>query len=379
MRFSLKFLTLSALALLIIASAAFPARAAASAPLLIGLKGDIWAWDGQALQKRTNYGNNFAPILSPDGTHIAYGSTAQGAVDNRKLEGGHSGADPTNIYVLTVANNNAIRIAEQPADAVYRIGEKAKFTLRSTPSWSPDSKAVAWTQFLYNSSVGSTGTMQLVVYDLATQKSRVIVDDIPQAAGEGGSTLDPSWGAGGIAIVNSLTVNPSPTDFATDLTVYAPDGTLIAHKGFKVDQSTAQTFWINDSGKNYIAHGAYDSASGITKWSLFDPATPANLIDMNGVPEMYSVSAPNGATIYEGAQDSWFSNVGGLPSKVADAKSVYYLTSAFAISPDGQQIAYVNYEPGTVTVAANGKSSIVAPDSATAVVWGATAWRVRHQ
>ena len=100
---------------------------------------------------------------------------------------------------------------------------------------------------------------------------------------------------------------------------------------------------------------------------------------MNGVPELYSVGVLDGATIYADTQGHWFSNVGGVLSKIADGNSVYYLSTAFAISPDGQQIASVNYQTGAVTVAANGKSSVVAPDSATSVAWGTTAWRVRHQ
>src|SRR5512138_437455 len=119
-----------------------PTTAQPAAPLILNVRGDLWAWggQGQALQRRTNWGYNKEPIISPLGSQFAYKSTATIAVDVIKREGGLGGGDlPANIWVMDAASTNAARIADQPPDASLMMPNKPdKYIVRSRPAWSPD-------------------------------------------------------------------------------------------------------------------------------------------------------------------------------------------------------------------------------------------------
>jgi dipeptidyl aminopeptidase/acylaminoacyl peptidase len=120
------------------------------APLILNIQGDLWAWAGPGtkLQRRTNWGYNKAPVVSPDGKQIAYKSTAQVAVDAIRRVGGYGGGDlPANIWVLDVATNNAVRVADQPKDAsLMNPNRPDKYIVRSDPAWAGDGTLVVWTE-----------------------------------------------------------------------------------------------------------------------------------------------------------------------------------------------------------------------------------------
>src|SRR5262245_55698595 len=91
-----------------------------NAPLLVLSAGDLWTWTAKQgkLARRTNWGYNNVPVISPDGKQVAYKSTANVAVEAIKKSGPVAGGElPSNIWVMDIASANAVRVADQPPDA----------------------------------------------------------------------------------------------------------------------------------------------------------------------------------------------------------------------------------------------------------------------
>src|SRR5258706_12949951 len=111
------------------------------------INGDIYTWSvGDVKPKQqTTWGRNQAPVISPDGSKIAYKSTAKLVVDAHGGDG--PGDGPSTIWMLDSATFEGIRIADQPANASYYAqNQPDNYILRSDPTWSPDSQSIAWTE-----------------------------------------------------------------------------------------------------------------------------------------------------------------------------------------------------------------------------------------
>src|SRR5260221_7172777 len=90
--------------------------------LMLQISGDLWAWSSAqvGLIRRTSWGYNQTPLISPDGTMAAYKSTASLVVDVIKKSGPSTGSDlPANIWVMNFSTGEAIRIVDQPPDASF--------------------------------------------------------------------------------------------------------------------------------------------------------------------------------------------------------------------------------------------------------------------
>ncbi len=120
----------------------------APGPIILNIDGDLWAWDGpdQPLEQLTFWGANYRPILSPDGTRVAYTSMPQVARDWLRAAAGAGGFDiPLNIWMLDIPSGHTYRIADQPADAAYAgPNQPGRYTLRTEPAWSPDGTQLVW-------------------------------------------------------------------------------------------------------------------------------------------------------------------------------------------------------------------------------------------
>jgi hypothetical protein len=348
-------------------------------PLIMNMRGDVWAWSGANLQQRTNWGHNKEPILSPSGNRIAYRATAQIAVDALKRLGGLGGGDlPANIWLLDVTTNDALRVVDQPVGAsLLAPNVQDSYVLRSDPTWSPDGTALAWSELIQDEK--PEGTLQLVVYDSVRKTVKVIVPELPTQHGVTG-TVKVLWGEPGIA-VRSTTPTTDASGFAAgedSILVFDPTGKLLSN--VKIGLLT-EFAWIKDRGNDFIAaltNGAVDKP-GEAQWVLVDPHT-GRITIMPGVPELYSPLAPGGLSLVPtiaGASPEWQVSDPGKPmAQLGVVDDVYVFTNTLAISPDGRQIAYV--KQGAAYIYSGGQSTKIAPSDVSALTWGPTAWRVRH-
>src|SRR5258708_33613352 len=107
-------------------------------PLTLEISGDYWTWSGAQSQliRRTNWGYNLEPILSPDGKLVAYKSTAALVVNAIKRNGPSIGGDmPANIWVIDITNGNSQQIGKQPPGASFQVdGVRNKYVIRSNPT-----------------------------------------------------------------------------------------------------------------------------------------------------------------------------------------------------------------------------------------------------
>ncbi len=353
----------------------------ANAPLILYMRGDIWTWSSGKLQQRTAWGYNKAPVLAPNGNQIAYKSTASIAVDAIKRLGGIGGGDlPGNIWLLDVATNDAIRVADQPAGAsMMSPNTPDKYVVRSDPSWSPDGSALAWTELLENAKDKPEGTLQLVVYNLKNKTTKVIVPTLPPQYGVP-AALTVLWGDAGIA-VRSTAAATDAKGFATgedSILVYDPDGNLLSTVKIGL---LSEFSWIKDRNKDYIAvltNGPTDNP-GDPEWVLVEPQT-GRITGMQGGPELYSPLVPGGVSLVPtigGASPEWQIASPGKPmAQLGNVDDVYVFSAVLAISPDGRQVAYV--KQGAAFIYNGGQVTKVAAADVSALAWGPLAWRVRH-
>ncbi len=113
--------------------------AQSDAELIAYSDGDLWSWsaDGQT-EQLTFWGYNGGPILSPDGTKIAflsYDGTVGEQIQAGQIDTGY-GALPSNIWVMDTATHEFQWINDQSGAGEGGI-------LRSYPTWSPDSTRLA--------------------------------------------------------------------------------------------------------------------------------------------------------------------------------------------------------------------------------------------
>ncbi len=359
------------------------------APLFLGINngknqiwGDLWAYEGAGIAQRTKYGFNGIPILSADGTKVAYASLPDFVTKNYNETAG--GYLPSNIWVMDIATGNAERIAAQPENP-SRDKSDARFILRSEPGWSPTGRQLVWTEIDVNAAEKSNTdlkTERLVVYDLDTKTSRVIVEKLPAHRFTDIIPLisEVAWGLPGIAV---LTHVDDSKKFPEMVTVFTPEGKQIAqskefeNSGFQF----SQMIWIEDGGSFYITN--------ITGDMYLDPQTAAvvDFGNVSAIPELYSTLNPNGVSLYYGdktvgeGNPVWLINYKGEVRGEMAAQGRYYYLSGIAISPDGERAAYIVY-PGQGTdgglyVYRNGARAKLGYTGVQGVAWGPVAWRLR--
>ncbi len=359
-------------------------------PLTLEISGDYWVASAvqSPLIRRTNWGYNKEPILSPKGKLVAYKSTAKLAVDASKGNNASAGGDwPANIWVIDTTNGNSQQVAKQPRDAAYqKVGTPNKYVIRSDPTWSPDATALAWTELQVSGdkAPGDIG-QQLVVFDMShaadpNYAGAVIVPNLPARPGADAG-LEVRWGAAGLAVWTITGGTDANGNFTAQdaLSVYAPDGKLITTK--KID-TLSEFAWVHDGDRDYVgmlSKGSADAPSKDLQWLLLDPRN-GTLNGMPGVPEMYSLTAPDGLTVFPasmGTSPDW--QIVGLQHpvvKLGNLDDVYAFSHVLGISADGQQVAYV--KQGAAYVYNNGSTIKIAPSDTYALVWGPTGWRVHR-
>jgi hypothetical protein len=186
------------------------------------------------------------------------------------------------------------------------------------------------------------------------------------------------WGDPGIAVWTVSSTTDASGNFKTEdaLLIYNPEGKLL----LTVKIASLYEFaWLKDGQKVYIAilaQGPENAPLSEPQWLLVDPSN-GQIAGMPGVPEMYSLQAPNGLSIYPasmGTAPDW--QITGL-GKIGSVDDVYAFSHVLGISSDGQHIAYV--KQGAAYVYNNGKTTKIAPSDVYALAWGPVGWRIHRK
>ncbi len=327
-----------------------------SAPIFLLIKGDLWSWNegDTAVRQITHWGHNYRPVISPDGKHVAYLALSEEEVNGL----GHSGQSRTDVWALDIAS-----------------GEITKLDSDSTHLnvvWSPDGSKLAWTEY--------TDTPIAVAYDFQSNKTYTVIKDLPLQGFYDEPAID--WGDFGFLILNDEWIYGFE-----NFQFYDMNGKLMATLPL-ADDGFEWNFWehVHYQGQERLA------LLSDWQWYLFDPHTTESQGVFDTL-QAYSPTQPD--TIFDimpgrlqdpptGGFTIQQSQITGDPVNIGDSPE------NFAISPDGQAIAYRTYDnltlkyDGGVAVVRNGhitKIPIGAGGDTDAfawgVAWGAVAWRVK--
>lgn len=256
------------LALLLIACIGFIAGGAGAQsdypPIFAYRSGDIWKYDlaNATATQLTNWGYNGGPILSPDGSKIAYLSTTSGFV--AQFEAGTAtqagGTAPANIWVMDIATESFTLIADQTGAASAGI-------LRSLPNWSPDSLKLAWLQIDPNDQAVSAAHLKLHNFETGFTTTLATAVDL---GFQGDDIRLPSlrWGDGGIARLHFDFQQGTAIPFL-HIQFFDPVSGAIRQYDLGLnenrDNSVRDFLWVNHRGSSLLALQIKDY------WDLIDP------------------------------------------------------------------------------------------------------------
>lgn len=358
--------------------------------------GDLWEWTGGTnLRQKTQWGYNEELRLSPLNDEIAYHSWARLWVDHIQQNGMTSGGRfPGNIWIIANdSSDDGTRIGDQPAEAVITEQGVADNTLlRSAPMWSPDGTQIAWAEKREHA-FEAPDTYRLVVYDKATQATRTLVEALPPQYGID-TGLEAYWVADSIVILSY----PESAANLSDVSFLVFDATTgeqrfdIAASSFVEGEmyDPALAMPVEYMGKSWlgILH-TYPEIFG--QWNLIDVQTGEVVVPESEPPSAVAAAQPD-TSIEVGVHfASSGENILYFASRQSDGRQLELgLTEDqfirnFALSPDGEAIAYQIYDratdtyDSTVYVWHDGVVTQV-PQTAdsliTEFVWGATLWKI---
>lgn len=196
---------------LVVAGGHFAQSQSSDADIYIYQNGDLWRYslDTGTAAPLTGSGFNGGPALSPDGRRIAFLEAAPAFVADFQAGSASqtAGTPPADIWILDIAGRRLSKIASQ-------TGAGSGGYLRSVPTWSPDSRKLAWLQIdpLAQTLEGAS----LQVYSLDTGATVSLAGDVNLGYQESQIRVTGlRWGAGGIARVfyALLYGNQSPFTF----------------------------------------------------------------------------------------------------------------------------------------------------------------------
>lgn len=350
-----------------------PARAQGDGPLIMMIGGDLWSYDEPTgiLRQLTQWGYNQHPVISPDGTRLAYASTAEIAIPALKQFGQTPNIPPANIWVWSLATGQAARLANQPAAATYGTGAPNEtFIRRFSPAWSPDGTLLAWVE---SEVIGNRDNWRLVIFDVLANAIRITTPI--QVLGENAilGISGPRWSAGGIALrVPLLGANNA---FSEVLFVFDSGGALRGQ--FQLNPAATSVydfFWVTLETQPYI--GVYFAGGN---WVLVNPANGTQIPSPN-FPELIG-SVPGGVTAYFTPRPGdggfrWFAAANGQAVELP----VTGESNQVAIARSGQAIAYVENGVfilrGGKTTLVPGTDRLLATQTGT-IIWAENTWRIQ--
>ncbi len=323
--------------LLLVLSFAFAALSGAASaqyptqPVILNIDGDLWAWEakGQPLTQLTDWGYNYNPTMSPDGTRIAYSSYASSFVDwLQTVQGAGGFLPPENIWIFDLPSRQTFRIAEQPANAAFNGPEQpGTYTMRQELTWSPDGGYIAWIEIMATpeSALGDgqyKNQIAIAVYDLASRATLFV--DWFSVTGESLRTGVDRYGLG-----------------------WNESGIVLETRGAQGsgEASTYRLYDLMGGIHNEVTSTASRYTGAITYNGveyLFDGRDPEQWLNWEtgaaepvaGRLEYYSPTTPMGAIFYP-VDGEWYLELPGqTPLKLGDQVRPY------GISRDGQAVLY---------------------------------------
>jgi hypothetical protein len=250
-------------------------------PLIVMANGVVYRYSegAAALEPLAFCAGDYAKpplVLAPDGTRIAFRVTALEQAGQAELF-----APSLAVIGGLVTCDLAL---ETRAEVAPRDG---RFV--TSPAWSPDGVSLTWIEY----DAGDAPAPRLMRHDLTSGETTPIAELPAQARYD---ALSPSWGLGGIALLNT------PTGDAQAVEVYDPNtGALLArHEIVPFDRTPAGGFsrevvspfvWVDDAGVSKVLIREQDSA-----WTLLDPVTNSTEPGIYP-PEVYLLSDPDGAAL----------------------------------------------------------------------------------
>lgn len=351
------------------------AHAQADNELIILMRGDLWAYSEatNTLRQLTRWGYNQTPVMSPDNQRVAYASAAEIALPALQRLGNVPSLLPTNIWVWSLVNGQAVRVAQQPINASFGTGTTNEtYIWRGTPVWSPDGLRLAWIESVVN---GEQVAHQLAIYDMLNNRLRSItpiqVEGITQLFG-----FDtPRWDASIAVRANGL----SGQIYTEVLLFFRDDGLLVSQ--FRVQDGSGAAIqhyeWASLNGQPYVAALLSNNA-----WILINPLNGSRL-NAPSVVERFSPYAPNAVSAYflvaaDGTGYQWRGVANGqevpLPFRG--------LPEQLSIAPLGKAIAWAAEDAVYILRSGQtrkifGTERLAGDTRLMAVAWAYNAWRVQ--
>ena len=339
-------------------------------PLILWIRGDLYSVDtlDAAPTMLTNDGTISGPVLSPDGTQIAYKAASPlglEALDRIPAEGFIADFDlPGDIYLFDKAARTSALVAGQAADAsLFVEGVADKAIIRSSPVWSPDGTQIAWTEYTFPG-----GALGITVYDLASGTSSLVVLSIPATLVQGAAP-PLRWGSFGFA------VNASQ-DAAGDqnIMIFATDGTPVSNPRLAlVEGDPALDFTWVETPSGSLLGILYQSAG----WIMIDPTTGLAQA-VSELPRL-TTAAPESRALTFGVDEA----EGFFWEIVGETAAAPGAPGQVTLSPSGREIAFLGFpSSGAVSFWQEDGETVSVPNTGSnldqlqvgALLWGHTFW-----
>lgn len=310
-------------------------------------------------------------IAAPDGTQFVMMTLppvlGEAIAQLGSLGGGPIGA---NIWLCDTRTNALTRIfAVEGGDAIFEGEFPNLGSIISPPSWSPDSQRVVWSQQIL------PDTINIQIYDVeAATITTIDTDILPEL----GIPAPPAmiWQSNETLLYSTFALNDET--FASeeyinlfDLTAETTINTTLLDAGGELDDFIVDRVPLTrEDGSTTFALRYFEAG-----WQVANSVTGEQQ-PLDGLPERYSPTAPEGESLLLDIDLDFFSN---WERPTGNLSLPAYPPSRVAIAPDGSAIAYADsvlqiWRSGFATEIMN--SDGFADDLAAVLLWGGVAYRV---